>query len=140
MLPIQSYLDTNYTEEINLDSLASDFAISKHYLVRRFKALFGIAPVQYTLNRRIGHAQNLLQYSDETITKIAYTLEFNSPNNFNHSSRNWSICHPMTTDKHERNRWLATTLPLTLPCVRFCKRLLNTLHTLTPSIDGAIVL
>jgi AraC-like DNA-binding protein len=68
---IKDYIDENYLEEINLDSIAQSLSISPFYLVHVFKESTGFSPIQYIIRRRIGEAQSLLINTDYSVTQIA---------------------------------------------------------------------
>ncbi|ETI69914.1 AraC family transcriptional regulator [Neobacillus vireti] len=68
---IKDYLDENYLEDINLESIAQSLAISPFYLVHVFKEATGSSPIQYIIRRRIGEAQSLLINTDYSVTQIS---------------------------------------------------------------------
>jgi AraC-like DNA-binding protein len=68
---IKQYIDENYLEEINLDSIAQSLSISPFYLVHVFKESTGFSPIQYIIRRRIGEAQSLLINTNYNVTQIA---------------------------------------------------------------------
>jgi AraC-like DNA-binding protein len=78
-----NYLDSHYTEEINLQDLAETFNVSTYYLAHVFKDCFGYSPMQYTLRRRIGEAQSLLISTDLSMTEIAARVGYDNPSHFN---------------------------------------------------------
>lgn len=61
---------------ITLDQLAEEFHFSKQYLIRVFKAQYGITPHEYILERKIGLAQSLLKRTDLSVRQIAERLHF----------------------------------------------------------------
>ena len=78
-----AYLDSHYTEEINLQELATAFKVSTFYLAHIFKDCFGYSPMQYILRRRIGEAQSLLISTDLSVTEIASRVGYDNPSHFN---------------------------------------------------------
>jgi YesN/AraC family two-component response regulator len=68
---IKQYIDENYLEEINLESIAQSLSISPFYLVHVFKESTGFSPIQYIIRRRIGEAQSLLINTAYSVTQIA---------------------------------------------------------------------
>lgn len=68
---IKAYIDRHFSEEVTLESMAEELAISPYYLAHVFKEATGYSPIQYVIRRRIGEAQSLLIHTEETVTKIA---------------------------------------------------------------------
>lgn len=75
---IRKYLDNNYRSAVSLDKIAEDLKLNKYYLSHVFKDEFGVSPIQYSMKRRIGEAQNLLMESSMPIGEIADELGFSS--------------------------------------------------------------
>lgn len=82
ILDVQNFIDENFKKDISLDSLASDFYISKYYLLHSYKSITGFTIKQYILLKRISHAKNQLYYTDNSVTDIAMECGFNSQSNF----------------------------------------------------------
>ncbi len=59
--PILEYIRQNLSESLNLDQIASNFFISKHYLCRVFKAATGFSVMEYIIHSRILRARQMLQ-------------------------------------------------------------------------------
>lgn len=73
---MRRYIDIQPDGYVTLDRLASEFHFSKQYLIRIFKARYGITPGEYILNRRIAIAQSLLKKTNLSIREIAEQLKF----------------------------------------------------------------
>jgi len=80
---IKNYIDTHYMEDINLYTMAEDLNMSLYYLSHIFKEIYGYAPKQYIIRRRIGEAQSLLINTNYGVTKIATMVGYNNSNHFN---------------------------------------------------------
>ena len=76
-------LDENYREPITLDHLAGRANISKGYLCRAFKKQIGLSVVEYLTERRIQHAMQLLQDTDDKILAVALDSGFGDLSHFN---------------------------------------------------------
>ena len=76
------YIYSHYSEEITLNDLALITHLSLAELSRSFKKTIGISPMLYIMNYRIRIASNLLEFSDKSITEIAYECGFSSSNYF----------------------------------------------------------
>ena len=83
IMDIRQYLDTNYMNDLSLQSISKEFHISTYYLAHIFKEETGYSPMNYIIRRRIGEAQTLLITTRRTITEIASQVGFSNPNNFN---------------------------------------------------------
>jgi len=77
LLKVKHYIDANFTENITLDFLSQYANISKFYLNKLFSLSFGSPPLKYFHNVRSMKAQELLRYTNNSITSISDYLGFN---------------------------------------------------------------
>lgn len=82
---IRNYLDSNYNEEITLDTLSRLSHLNKYYLTHKFTNYYGVPPIQYLNNRRIEICKNLLENTDYRISDIARLSGFSSQSYFSQS-------------------------------------------------------
>jgi len=75
MLCAKQYIDETFLENPNLDTLLCVANMSKYAFIRLFKIIFGLSPYQYTLNKRLEYAKNLLE-KGEAIHYIALVTNF----------------------------------------------------------------
>lgn len=75
------YIDENYSEEITLEQAADLTGFSKYHFSRLFKEQTNTTFYEYLIKRRIQEAQILL-YTDESITDIAFETGFNNLTTF----------------------------------------------------------
>lgn len=80
---VRNYLDEHYTKKFSLDELAEEFYISKYYLCREFKNLYGITLNHYVIAKRITLAKKLLRFSPYTLEEIASECGFYDASYFN---------------------------------------------------------
>ena len=80
---VKKFIDDNYFEELNINKIAEDFHINVSALIRSFKNLVGLSPIQYLNRRRIGEAQTLLIDTNKSVTDIAFEVGFNNRTYFN---------------------------------------------------------
>ena len=80
---IRNYLDEHYTDKFSLDELAEEFFISKYYLCREFKNMYGITLNHYVIAKRITLAKKLLRFSPYTLEEIATECGFYDASYFN---------------------------------------------------------
>ncbi|RDY32177.1 helix-turn-helix transcriptional regulator [Lachnotalea glycerini] len=76
------YLHKNYTENITLDMLASQFYLSTYYLCREFKHYTNSTIIQYINHIRISQAQLYLMETDKSITQISSEVGFSNVTHF----------------------------------------------------------
>jgi len=62
---IASYIKANFTEPLNLNSIANKFNISPAHLTRTFKRYKGDTPLHYIINLRIEEAKKLIKSKPE---------------------------------------------------------------------------
>lgn len=73
---VQKHLNANLEHTVSLDELSELIHVSKYYLCRQFKKVFGVSPMQYHLDSRIEHAKYLLSYTSCSIGEIAERVGF----------------------------------------------------------------
>ena len=77
-----SYIESNLTEDINLDSFTSVIGYSKFHLSRLFKKDTGKSIVEYIRLRRLALAATLLLETEESILTIGFLFRFKSQEAF----------------------------------------------------------
>jgi AraC-like DNA-binding protein len=77
-----SYLETNFTEPIDLDELARKAHMSSRGFIRAFRAAMGTPPIAYLIQLRINRAAELLRRGTQSVTDIAFTVGFSDSNYF----------------------------------------------------------
>lgn len=79
---VNSYIEEHFTEEITLERLASTFYISKYYLTREYKKIYGKTIFQHIITCRINCGKKLLRFSDKSVEEIAHLCGFNDQSYF----------------------------------------------------------
>lgn len=79
---IKEYLDKNYLDGIDINSISETLNVNRYYLSHVFKDFSGYPPKQYIIRRRIGESQSLLLNTDYSIAKIASKVGYSNVNNF----------------------------------------------------------
>lgn len=79
---IKHYLDTHFTEELYLDSLADLFDKTPNYLSKYIKKHLGVSYQTYVSSLRIEKAKELLTTTSNSIVAIATEVGFNSRHPF----------------------------------------------------------
>lgn len=80
---IITYIDENYPQAITLASLAENLYLSPQYLSKFFKQHFHKTFYDYLNQVRVEHALAEIQYTDMSITKIAFNNGFPNLTSFN---------------------------------------------------------
>ena len=65
------FIDDNLSTTIRIDDLAGLVRLSSSYFATAFKAVFGQAPHQYIIARRVDHARHLLLNTSIPLCEIA---------------------------------------------------------------------
>ena len=102
MLNIQSFIDMNFKEDIDLNLLVDTFFISKYYLSHSFKEVTGFTIKQYILLKRISYSKNLLYFTNNSITDIALDCGFNCQSSFIRSFKQKEDRTPLQFRKYYR--------------------------------------
>lgn len=79
---IASYMNRNYTEELQVEDLASMCKLSKNYFILSFKKIMGDTPYSYLTKFRISKAKVLLETTSLPIQEIAASCGFQKSNTF----------------------------------------------------------
>lgn len=82
ILWVKQYIDDNFTKHINLDNLALKIGLNKYSMIRSFKRVFNISPINYMLDLRYERSKFLLRTTNDSIKQISEELGFSSANYF----------------------------------------------------------
>ncbi len=82
LLKVVEYVTANFSQAIEVSTLAELVELSVSQLQREFGRLFGITPVQYIREVRVGVARHLLETSDQQLTAIAVQCGFYDQSHF----------------------------------------------------------
>lgn len=77
----------NLTNNISLESIASEINMSYSWFRKIFKEYTGFSPANYIQEMKLQRAKNLLISSDLSIKEIAYSLNFDSISYFSSTFR-----------------------------------------------------
>lgn len=84
ILDIIHYLDEHLTEELNIDTLAEKFYISRFHMMRRFREETGTTIHTYISDHRLMLARNLINQG-EPATEVCFKCGFGSYSSFSRS-------------------------------------------------------
>lgn len=77
-----AYINNNYKEDLNLNSVAERFFISPCYLSRTFKRITGSSFTEYINGVRIKEACRLLNKTSMSVSEVAISVGFKSTTHF----------------------------------------------------------
>ncbi len=78
----QQKIESNYHDTATIEELIKDIPSSRRNIVRRFKQITGITPIEYLQQTRIEAAKRLLEQTGQQMTEIIYNSGYNDPKAF----------------------------------------------------------
>jgi len=78
----QQKIESNYGDACTIEEIIKDIPASRRNIVRRFKQVTGITPIEYLQHTRIEAAKKLLEQTDKQMTEVIYTSGYNDPKAF----------------------------------------------------------
>jgi len=91
---INTYLSTDFAENVTLDSVARYCGYTKYYFSHFFKSTAGMGFWQYYSFFRIKKAAFMLDNSSNSVTQIAADCGFSTLRSFNRTFKNYYGCSP----------------------------------------------
>ncbi|PZT54588.1 helix-turn-helix domain-containing protein [Paenibacillus silvae] len=82
MQRVLEYIHSDFTNTMDIDSMAAVAHQSRYHFMRSFKMLTGSTPYQYLLNLRVEEAARRLRYTTESVTAISFALGFSHVSQF----------------------------------------------------------
>jgi AraC-like DNA-binding protein len=77
----KQFMDTHFSENIDLDKIASEGSLSKFHFIRLFKKYYGRTPHQYLTDVRIAKAKELID-AGHSVSETCYAVGFSSLSSF----------------------------------------------------------
>ena len=87
MLRARDAMDRDYSEPLDLRTLAAIACVSKWHFIRTFRATFGETPHRYLQRRRVERAMCLLRETDTSVSEICLDVGFTSLATFGRTFR-----------------------------------------------------
>jgi transcriptional regulator GlxA family with amidase domain len=78
----QQKIETAYHNTGTIEEMIKDIPASRRNIVRRFKQVTGITPIEYLQQTRIEAAKKLLEQTGEQMTEVIYKSGYNDPKAF----------------------------------------------------------
>ena len=91
---VEEYIDTNFKQEVRLQTLADLAGMTSSAFSRFFKLRTGKTVQEYIIDVRIGHAARALVDSSMSIAEICIDCGFNNISNFNRILKKKKGCSP----------------------------------------------
>lgn len=91
---LKAYIESNFQQELSLESLAAQFHLSVYYLSHVFKKITGYTVKQYILLCRLSCAKDYLCLSDRSVIDIAVETGFSDHSNFSRYFKRETGCSP----------------------------------------------
>lgn len=82
LLHARDIMESSFTTELPLASIAAEACLSPHHFLRQFKALYGITPHQFLMQRRLEKAVEMLKDPDVSVTAVCRSVGFESLGSF----------------------------------------------------------
>lgn len=96
ILPALTYVNQNYSEDIDLTDISSMMGFDRSYFCRIFKSAIGATFTEYLNFVRICKAEKKLATSNESILEISAAVGFSSVSYFNKIFKKYKNCSPST--------------------------------------------
>jgi AraC-like DNA-binding protein len=81
LIKAKKFIDENFCENIDLETISDFSFLSKFHFIRLFKKCYGRTPHQYLTEKRIQLAKQLLQ-SNHSVAETCYQVGFDSTTSF----------------------------------------------------------
>jgi transcriptional regulator GlxA family with amidase domain len=78
----QQKIESNYGDACTIEEIIKDIPASRRNIVRRFKQVTGITPIEYLQHTRIAAAKKLLEQTDKQMTEVIFNSGYNDPKAF----------------------------------------------------------
>ena len=78
----QQKIETAYHNTGTIEEMIKDIPASRRNIVRRFKQVTGITPIEYLQQTRIAAAKKLLEQTTQQMTEVIYKSGYNDPKAF----------------------------------------------------------
>lgn len=82
VLKVQHWLQAHRSEEINVPDLADRAGLEARTFLRRFQKATGLRPTEYVQALRIALARERLEFSRDTVERIAWNVGYKDPSAF----------------------------------------------------------
>ena len=88
------FLHTNYSQDVDLSTLAKMAYLSKYHFLRLFTLVHGVTPRTYLQHKRIGVAIRLLESTRMTMSEVSASVGFAEESTLVRQMRRWTKLTP----------------------------------------------
>ena len=78
----QQKIESSYSDAGTIEEIIKDIPASRRNIVRRFKLVTGLTPIEYLQQTRIEAAKKLLEQTDKQMTEVIYNSGYSDPKAF----------------------------------------------------------
>jgi transcriptional regulator GlxA family with amidase domain len=78
----QQKIESSYHDTGTIEEMIKDIPSSRRNIVRRFKQVTGITPIEYLQQTRIAAAKKLLEQTGDQMTEVIFKSGYNDPKSF----------------------------------------------------------
>jgi len=78
----QQKIESRYNDAETIEEIIKDIPASRRNMVRRFKQVTGMTPIEYLQQTRIEAAKKLLEQTGQQMTEVIYNSGYNDPKAF----------------------------------------------------------
>ncbi|MBK7883671.1 MAG: helix-turn-helix domain-containing protein [Chitinophagaceae bacterium] len=78
----QEKIETNYQDSATIEEIIKDIPSSRRNIVRRFKQVTGITPIEYLQLTRVEAAKKLLEETNKQMSEVIFNTGYNDPKAF----------------------------------------------------------
>lgn len=76
ILKVQHWLQSTGATDVSLTAMAERAGLEERTFLRRFRAATGLKPTEYCQHLRVGKAREMLEFTNDTIDHIAWTVGY----------------------------------------------------------------
>lgn len=104
---ILDYIHTHYKDKITIEALSKDASISKTEVLRCFKAIMGMSPIQYLNHYRLQSAAYMLVNTEKNVQEIAEECGFDDNSYFSKLFKKLYCATPCNYRLQSQNSFIA---------------------------------
>jgi AraC-like DNA-binding protein len=97
------FIDTHFSENIDLGNIADEACFSKFHFIRLFKSIYGKTPHQYLIKVRVENAKIFLQ-KGSSVTEACFNVGFDSVSSFTALFKHHTSLRPSNYQQQFNNR------------------------------------
>ncbi|MFC6337637.1 helix-turn-helix domain-containing protein [Pseudomonas sp. CCM 7891] len=82
ILKVQHWLQASGAVDVSLAAMAQEAGLEERTFLRRFRSATGLKPTEYCQHLRVGKARQMLEFTNNTIDRIAWNVGYQDPSAF----------------------------------------------------------